>query len=53
MRLARLKGAEKKDLSISGLVSADFEVKTLTAAPNPSSTSTKGLIREAAAAGIG
>jgi len=35
------------------LASADFEVRTLTFAPRASKTSTQGLIREAAAAGIG
>ena len=54
IRLLRLAGAEKKDLSTKGILpSADLEVSTLTFAPRPSSTSTQGIIREAAAAGIG
>ena len=54
MGLARLQGAEKKDLSTNGLLgSADFEVSTLTVSPKPSKTFTQGLTREAAAAGIG
>jgi hypothetical protein len=53
-RLARLEGAEKKDLSTSGLLaSADSEVRTLTVDSKPSKTPTQGLTREAAAAGIG